>query len=43
MAMEKYRRLVEHYDQKYRQSNSAQVKPISLVFRSRDCFEVTGE
>lgn len=40
--MQNARRLVEHYEQKYRQSNYTLVKPVSIVRHPRDRFEMTA-
>lgn len=40
--MQNSRRLIEHYDQKYRQSNYTLVKRIRIVSRPRDRFEMTA-
>ena len=35
-------RLIEHYDQKYRRSNYTLVKPLPIVRRPRDRFEMAA-
>lgn len=40
--MQNNHRLVEHYEQKYQQSNYTLVKPVPIVRRPRDRFEMTA-
>jgi len=40
--MQNARRLVEHYNQKYRQSNYTLVKPVPVVRYPKDRFEMAA-
>lgn len=42
MAVENYRRLVDHYDQKYKHSDYAQVRAVPFVSHPRNRFEMAA-